>query len=170
LAHSAKKKARAELALHVQNVAPVAVGIQMNYHGGASNKWTPVKTIFDFDRQIPAGPHTFDLNAAECAVHRSGKAEGLSEEEFLKATKKNEGAKGIPVREEAALDLRIQVLEKWTRDGEWKKVGDAMQPLVKVETADDEKEGEKRIACESVVLELSLGVTGMITTSLVGER
>jgi hypothetical protein len=42
-----------------------------------------------------------------------------------------------------------------------------MQPLVKTE---GEEENEKRVACESVTLEISLGVTGMLTTSMNGDR
>jgi hypothetical protein len=29
------------------------------------NSWTPVKTIFDFDRRVPAGTYTMDLSAEE---------------------------------------------------------------------------------------------------------
>ena len=164
------KKPRAELGIRVQNVAPVALAVSLNYHHGAGgdDAWTEPKTLFDFDRQIPAGPHAIDCNAAECALHQSGQADGLSDEDFLKETKKNEGAKGIPLREKAALDFRVQVLQKWTRDGEWKKVGDPMEPLVKV--VEDEDGKETRVACESVVLEISLAVTGLVTTALIGER
>eukprot|EP00980_Cylindrotheca_fusiformis_P002804 scaffold672_cov126-Cylindrotheca_fusiformis.AAC.5 len=157
------KKPRAELAIRVQNVAPVAVGVMMNYHGGAKNKWMPVKTIFDFDRRVPAGPYQLDLNAAECAVYQSG-ATNLSDEALLKAIQGNEGAKCIPKREAAALDLRVQIVQKWTRDGEWKKVGDVLSPLVVVD------KDEKKTACERINLELSLGPSGLITHSLVGER
>jgi len=158
------KKPKAELAIQVQNVSPVAVGVMMNYHGGAKDKWTPVKTIFDFDRRVPAGPYPIDLVAAECVVHRSKTTKDLSDEELLKAIKDNEGAKCIPKREQAALDLRVQVLQKWTRDGEWKNVGDVMSPLVSLD------KDEKKVACEKIVLELSLGATGMITSSLSGTR
>lgn len=157
------KKAKSQLAIRVQNVAPVAVGVMMNYHGGAKNKWMPVKTIFDFDRRVPAGPYQIDLNAAECVVHQSGVTD-LSDEDLLKAIKDNESSKYIPKREAAALNLRVQIVQKSTRDGEWKKVGDDMSPLVMVDK-DDEK-----TACERVVLQLSLGVTGLITHELVGER
>jgi hypothetical protein len=160
-------KLRAEMALQVQDVAPVAVGVRINYHAGDVTKWLPVKTIFDFDRRVPAGPIPVELNAAECAVHRSGASEGLSADQLLKAIANNEGAKGIPVRERAALDLRVQIVQRWTRDGEWKGVGDVVKPLVKETGSGDEIKEE---ACESVVLELSLGITGMITTSLVGDR
>lgn len=161
--HIPGKKPRADLAIQVHNVAPSAVGVMINYHGGADDKWQPVKTIFDFDRRVPAGPYQIDLVAAECAVYRSGKGD-LSDEELLKAIKDNEGAKRIPIREEAALNLRVQILQKLTRDGEWKKVGDVMSPLVSLD------KDEKKIACEKVVLELSLGSTGMITQALAGER
>jgi hypothetical protein len=42
-----------------------------------------------------------------------------------------------------------------------------MEPLVKLEG--DVGEEEKRVACESVSLKLSLGVSGMIATRLDGE-
>lgn len=162
------QKAKAGLAIRVQNVAPVAVGIQMNYHGGDEDKWTPVKVIFDFDRQIPAGPNAIDLNAAECAVYRQGKVSSMSEDDFLKAVKANEGAKGIPQREEAALNFSVRIMQKWTRDGEWKQVGDPMEPLVQ---KNENKDGSVvRVGCERILWELSIGVTGMITTAFVGER
>jgi hypothetical protein len=159
------KKTKADLALTVHNVAPVAVGVQLNYFGGSENDWTPVKTIFDFDRRVPAGPYPIDLKAAECVVQRETKnVESLSDEDYLKAIKDNEGAKGIPKREESALNLQVQIVQKWTRDGEWKKVGSPMEPLVKLDA------DENRVACESVALEISLGATGMIMTNLNGER
>ena len=155
-------KPKAILAIRVANVAPVAVGVRMNYHGDSKKKWTPVKTIFDFDRRVPAGPYAIDLKASECVVHRQGASE-LSDEEFLKAAKAVEGSKGIPQREEAARNFRIQVFQKWTRDGDWKKVGDPKKALVV-----EGKDGEE-IACEHAVLELSLGPTGIITAGLHGE-
>ena len=156
------KKPKAILAIRVANVAPVAVGVRMNYHGDNKKKWTPVKTIFDFDRRVPAGPYAIDLKASECAVHREATSE-LSDEEFLKAAKANEGSKGIPKREEAASNFRLQIYQKWSRDGEWKKVGDVKKALVVVDR------DEKEIACEHAVLELSLGPTGIITAGLHGE-
>lgn len=157
----------AELGIKVQNVAPVAVAVRMNYFGGQEDKWSDIKTIFDFDRQIPAGPHAFDFKASEIAVYRE-KGEDLSEEDFIQEAKQYEGGKGIPMREDAALNFRFQVLQKWTRDGEWKLVGETMEPLVKESETKDGK--TKRVACEEVRLELTLGVTGLITSSLIGER
>jgi len=65
-----KKKPKAQLAIQTMNVAPVAVGVMINYHGGQSGKWTQVKTVFDFDRRVPAGPYSLELSAAEAAVRR----------------------------------------------------------------------------------------------------
>jgi hypothetical protein len=157
------KKPKAQLAIQIQNVAPSAVGVRMNYHGGQEDKWVPVKTIFDFDRRVPAGPYPFELTAAEATVHRESNKD-FSEDDLLKAIRANEGAGQIPRREEAALNLRVQVVQKATRDGEWKNIGDMMSPLVVVDR-DDEK-----TACEMIVLELSLGGSGLITNSLVGDR
>lgn len=156
-------KPKAQLAIRVANVAPVAVGVRMNYHGDSKKKWTEVKTIFDFDRRVPAGPYALDLKASECVVHRKPESSEMSDEEFLKAAEAVGGSKGIPQREEAARNLRVQVYQKWTRDGAWKKVGDVKKPLVI-----EGKDGEQ-IACEHAVFELSLGPTGIITADLHGE-
>jgi len=159
-----KKKPKAQLAIQTMNVAPVAVGVMMNYHGGKKGKWTPVKTIFDYDRRVPAGPYSLELSAAESALRREGKISDDSEEEFYKAVTAREAAKYIPEREKAALDLRVQIVQRFSRDGEWIKIGDSMSPLTVVE------KDEEKTACERVSLELSLGLSGLITQSLVGDR
>lgn len=159
-----KKKPKPQMAIQTMNVAPVAVGVMMNYHGGKKGKWNPVKTIFDFDRRVPAGPYSLELSAAESAVHQEGKISDKSEEDFFKAVTAREAAKHIPEREQAALALRVQIVQKFTRDGEWIKIGDVMSPLVVVE------KDESKTACERVSLELSLGLSGLITQSLVGDR
>jgi hypothetical protein len=159
-----KKKPKTELAIRVQNVAPVAVGVIYNYFGGRKDKWTPVKTIFDFDRRVPAGPYAIELSAAECALQRTAKVADLSDEVYLKAVTEKEAAKHIPEREEAALNLRVQIVQKFTRDGEWIHIGDVMSPLTVVE------KDESKTACEKVTLEMSLGIAGLITNALVGDR
>jgi len=172
IVHIPGKKPKADLAVHVHNVAPCAVGVTMHYHGGGGGTtkttaaWTPIKTIFDFDRRVPAGPYGLELIAAECLVYRENPTakETLSDEDLVKAITANEGAKSIPKREQAALDLRVQIMQKYTRDGEWHKVGNEMSPLVTLD------KDEKKIACEKVLLELSLGTTGMISNALTGER
>jgi hypothetical protein len=159
-----KKRPKAQLAIQTMNVAPVAVGVLINYHGCQSDKWAPVKTIFDFDRRVPAGPYSLDLSAAESAIHREGKISDESEEDFFKAVTVKESAKYIPEREQAALNLRVQIVQKFTRDGEWVKIGDVMSPLTIV------GKDEEKTACETVSLELSVGLSGLITQSLVGDR
>merc|ERR1719162_1073312 len=159
-----KKKPKAQLAIQTMNVAPVAVGVMMNYHGGQGDKWTPAKTIFDFDRRVPAGPYSLELSAAESVVRREEKISHESEEDFFKAVAEKEAGKYIPEREQAALNLRVQIVQKFTRDGEWIKIGDVMSPLT---IADKD---EEKIACEKVSLELSVGLSGLITQSLVGDR
>jgi hypothetical protein len=159
-----KKKPKPQMAIQTMNVAPVAVGVMMNYHGGQSGKWTPVKTIFDFDRRVPAGPYSLELSAAESAVRREGKISDESDEDFFKAVTAREAAKHIPEREKAALNLRVQIVQRFTRDGEWIKIGNVMSPLAVVE------KDEAKTACERVSLELSVGLSGLITQSLVGDR
>jgi hypothetical protein len=158
------KKPKAQLAIQVQNVAPVAVGIALNYEGGKQDKWNPVKTIFDFDRRVPAGPYPIELSAAVCTLHREGGVSDLSDEDFVKAVKDKESAIYIPEREKAALNLRVQIMQKLTRDGDWIKVGNEMSPLTIVE------KDESKIACEKMTLELSLGLSGLISQGLVGDR
>ena len=170
LTEGANGKPKAALALRVHNVAPTAVGVRMSYRKG---EWTPVKTIFDFDRRVPAGPYELDLSAAQCAAMLEAGA-GQAHEWYSddlsnaveKALTKVEGSKGIPSREAAALVFKIQIVQKFTRDGEWRNVGDAMMPLTKI---DDKNNDEKRVAYERVRLDVSVNSTGVITQSLVGE-
>mmetsp|Transcript_21010 Transcript_21010/g.30276 ORF Transcript_21010/g.30276 Transcript_21010/m.30276 type:complete len:796 (+) Transcript_21010:1-2388(+) len=157
-----KKKPKAHLALRVQNVAPTAVGVRMTYDNGKT--WTPVKTVFDFDRRVPAGPYPMELTAAECAAMRET-TEYEDDEALQKATAKHEGRKGIPKREEAALAFQLEVVQKWTRTGEWIRVGDIQRPLTKIV---DEAE-QIRVACEKNTLELSLAGTGIITQAFEGQ-
>ena len=164
---SGKKKTKVDLAIRTQWVAPVAVGMAFHYkYKGKSTKggWSPVKEVFGFDRRVPAGPFAVECKASDCVVHREGKVNPDDDEAFLKASKDAEGAKNIPLREEAALAFRVQIYQKWTRDGEWIPLGDPLEPLVSI------SKDEKRIACEAVNLEISLASTGMISTMLVGER
>lgn len=170
LIEGANGKPKPALALRVHNVAPTAVGVRMSYRKG---EWTPVKTIFDFDRRVPAGPYEIELSAAQCAAMlETGAGEkhdwfddALSHA-LDNALKLVEGSKGIPKREAAALVFKVQVMQKLARDSEWKEVGDVMMPLTKI---DSKGEKEKRVGCEKVTLELSVNSTGVITQSLVGE-
>lgn len=163
-------KPKPALAMRIHNVAPTAVGIKMSYKKGV---WSPVKTIFDFDRRVPAGPYDIELSAAYCAAMLEvGAGEKLKwestalEEAVEKALKDIEGSNGIPKREAASLEFKIQVVQKLARDGEWTNVGDLTMPLIKI---DDSGKEEKRIGCEKITLQLSVNSTGVITQSLVGQ-
>jgi len=172
------------LPMKIQTVATVATGVAFLYHKDKTKKSPPppvVKTIFDFDRRLPAGPYSMEFKASECVVHAQRLAQGLSrssyqddDDDFLKAVKEAESAKSIPDRERAALDFTVQIYQKWTRHGEWQPVGNKIAPLVKLDTqidrdTDQDKE-ETKVACEQVSLELSMAVTGILATSWVGER
>ena len=94
---------------------------------------------------------------------------------LLDASKKLSGAKNIPVREEAALALRVQIVQRLERGGPWIKVGDVMKPLTMTkESEDDEDDNEKEMdtepfACESSVLELSVNPVGMLTNAFISD-
>lgn len=162
-------KPKPALAMQIHNVAPTAIGVRMSYKVGI---WTPVKTIFDFDRRVPAGPYGLDLSAARCAAMLqvgAGDKLGWESDELDDAVdaaiKEVEGSKGIPKREAAALCFKLQIVQKLTRDGEWINVGDEIMPLTKV---DDEGDDEKPVACEKITLELSMNSMGVITQSRIG--
>lgn len=166
---NANNKPKAALAMRIHNVATGAVGVRMSYKKGT---WTPVKTIFDFDRRVPAGPYPIELTAAQCAavLQAAGEKHDWSKEvspDAVEAAQKDvEGSKGIPVREVAAMAFKIQIVQKLSRDSEWVQVGNTMMPLTKI---DEKSKEEKRVGCEKISLELSLNSTGVITSSLVGD-
>jgi len=170
LTTGASGKAKPALALQIHDVAPTEVGVRMSYKTGI---WAPVKTIFAFDRRVPAGPYGIDLSAAQCAAHLQVGAgdkfdwdsDALSDA-IDAALKDVEGKEGIPKREAAALCFKIQIVQKLTRDSDWVNVGDEAMPLTKTEY---EGEKEKLIACENIMLELSVNSTGVITQSFVGQ-
>eukprot|EP00521_Asterionellopsis_glacialis_P007569 CAMPEP_0195283612 /NCGR_PEP_ID=MMETSP0707-20130614/2092_1 /TAXON_ID=33640 /ORGANISM="Asterionellopsis glacialis, Strain CCMP134" /LENGTH=787 /DNA_ID=CAMNT_0040342801 /DNA_START=53 /DNA_END=2416 /DNA_ORIENTATION=- len=169
LTEGKNKKPKAQLAIRVQNVAPTAVGIRMNYHGGDPDKWTPAKVLFDFDRRVPAGPYPMDFTAAECAAHRAAGDKPLTEETIVEATKNFEGSKAIPQREIAALNFQVQIVQKYTRTGPWKKVSGYHRPLTKHNDDAPEDSEESRVGCESATLELSFDGRGVITSTLIGD-
>lgn len=163
-------KPKPALAMQIHNVAPTAIGVRMSYEEGV---WTPVKTVFDFDRRVPAGPYGLDLSAARCAamlqVGAGDKLDWESDElddAVDIAMKDVEGSKGIPKREAAALCFKLQIVQKLARDDEWINVGDELKPLTKI---DNEGDDEKIFACEKITIELSMNSVGVITQSRIGE-
>jgi len=176
-----KHRPKPKPAVDVKSVAACQVAVSFNYFGGEEGKWTEPKTVFDFDRRVPAGPYRVEFSAAECAAHvkcaRSGKASNdfreIGDETVLMDMAKSlEGARGIPEREEAALRLRFRVLQRTTRDdeenGRWIRIGDDMSPLTMEHSQKDEGESgrDHLVACESAVMEISLSPVGLITTAL----
>jgi hypothetical protein len=169
-----KYRPRAKLAVSVQDVATCAVAVSFNYFGGKADKWTEPKIIFDFDRRVPAGPYQIDFTAAECAAHvrygnKTKNANCIEDESVLMdEAKKLEGSRGIPEREEAALNHRFRVFQRTSRKvGKgWVRVGDDMKPLTMQHSQKDEGE-DNLVAIESAVLEISLNTVGMISTRLI---
>ena len=174
-----KQRAKGKPGIVLQNSSCSAVGVRYNYFGDRDGKWSDVKTIFDFDRRVPAGPYGIDFSAAECAAIRANDGKDMEEEALLEASKKLGGAKNIPAREEAALDLRLQVVQRLERGGPWIKVGDVMKPLTMTKKSEDDdnddnddketEEDAKPFACESSVLELSVNPVGMITNAFISD-
>lgn len=168
-----KLRPKAKLGVAVQDVATCAVAVSFNYFGGADNKWTEPKVIFDFDRRVPAGPYQIDFTAAECAAHLANGGKGIEDEvELIEKALKLEGSRGIPDREAAALKCRFRLYQKTSRgddDSEWIRVGNDMKPLSMEHSQKDEGESgdENMVAIESAVLEISLSSVGIITTKLI---
>jgi hypothetical protein len=171
-----KNRTKAKLAVAVQDVSPCAVAVSFNYVGNANDddntNWTEPKVIFDFDRRVPAGPYQIDITAAECAAHvkycteNRKKFKSIEDENTLsEMADALRGSKGIPEREEAALQLRFRVYQKASRTGDWIRVGDEMKPLTIKHSQKDE--GNDRVAIESAVFEISLNSVGMLTTKFV---
>ena len=150
--------------LNVLNVAPNAVGISVSFDG---EKWTPVKTIFEYDRLVPAGPHAIELTASESVALQQNPALFLDYEKLVEEGNKFNTAKYIAQREEVARSFQLKIVQQLQRDGEWIQVGSSLQPLTVDGNNDSDKEdGASRIAIENSILELSLSPSGIITSSL----
>jgi hypothetical protein len=154
----------------VKNVSPAAVGISYNFHGGAEGtSWTDPKVIFDYDRRVPAGPSQTEFIAAECAALRTNESLLEDSEKLVAESQKWAKEKFNSVREEAALDLRVRVMQRFERDGKWKQVGDTMTPLTKLNDSKDDEGEASKYAIEASTLELSLDSIGFITANLCSD-
>mmetsp|Transcript_10111 Transcript_10111/g.12811 ORF Transcript_10111/g.12811 Transcript_10111/m.12811 type:complete len:833 (+) Transcript_10111:143-2641(+) len=154
----------------IYNVAPNAVGISYNFHGGKKGtSWTDPKVIFDYDRRVPAGPYKLDFSAAECVAMKENPSLLDDTENIVDEAEKWNKAKFNGLREEAALNLRIRIVQRVERDGKWRDVGDVFSPLTKEsdekKSDDDSDEGEK-YAIETSTLEMSLDSIGFLTSNL----
>ena len=150
--------------LNVLNVAPNAVGISVSFDG---QKWTPVKTIFEYDRLVPAGPHAIELTASESVALQQNPELFFDYEKLVEEGNKFNTAKYIQQREEAARSFQLKIVQQLQRNGEWIQVGTSLQPLTVEGNNDSDKEDvASRIAIENSILELSLSPSGIITSSL----
>lgn len=150
--------------LKAKYVSTCAVGVRCNYFGDDDERKDDsiVQTVFDFDRKLPTSQYSIEFSSAECACVRANDG---SDDYTMDDVKALEGAKHVQAREEAAKALRVQVVQKFQRDGEWVNVGDEIKPLC----MEGEEEGEL-IGCEEMTHKLVLSSSGLITSSIDGER
>lgn len=160
-------------------VASWAVGIRLNFFG--AGKPGKVRTVFDYDRRLPAS-YDIDISAAECAAARARGGSCMIPDADDKDVKKYSQSKHIPDRETAAKALEFQIVQKVRRGGKyadenddcgWVPVGGPLKPLVYLEVKQDkdgeETEGEE-IGRENATLNISVNTTGLIVTKLGGDR
>jgi hypothetical protein len=152
----------------VSNVSPTAIAVQ--YQFGKGRDWTEPKVIFDYDRRVPAGPYKLDLKASEClAVRKSPKGEDLymdsDSEALVKEADNYSKGRYNADREEAALEVRVKILQRMERNGRWRQVGEILEPLAN----DSGGEREGKVAVESATLELSLDSIGYISVSTISD-
>jgi len=151
-----------------------AVGIRLDFFG--DGKPGVVRQVFEFGRRLPAS-YDVEVSAAECAAARERGGNCQIPEEDDDDVKKMGASKSIPKREEAALALQFQIVQKVRhgdgKDGDWVPVGGALRPLVYMEVKEkadgSETEGEE-IGRENAVLNISVNTLGLITTKMGGDR
>mmetsp|Transcript_2748 Transcript_2748/g.4162 ORF Transcript_2748/g.4162 Transcript_2748/m.4162 type:complete len:820 (+) Transcript_2748:73-2532(+) len=155
----------------ITSVSTTAVGLRISYFGenekGHTNSKldSEVNVIFDFDICFPARPYALDFSATECAAARDSITSSGKVDDSLDL-KKFEGKKGIPKREEAALNFNIQIVQRTDRTSEWVAVDDIIYPLRSTIEKDDE---ETKIACESARLEVRMRGEGILVSSLASD-
>ncbi len=156
-------------ALTVKNVAPCAVGVAYSFHGGKKGTWTEPKVIFDYDRRVPAGPYNVEFSAAECVALRNDASLLNDIEKLVEESDKWMKGKHNALREEAALDLSIKVVQRFERNGKWRDDGYHATPLTQGKDEDcseDDNEEDKKIAIENSTLALTLDSVGYMSMTL----
>jgi len=165
--------------IRVQNVAPCAVGVVYNFDGGREGtEWTDPKVIFDYDRRVPTSAHRIDFSASECVAIRKDRGLLEDEEKLYDEAQKWSKGKYNPLREDAALDLRVRVVQRMERGGKWRGVGSVFPALTQDgddENEDDNEDGgadgeaegaKKSLAVETSTLELTLDSVGFIGVTM----
>lgn len=150
-----------------QPVLTSRVGIRTTY---GPNIPPTYKTIFDYDRQLPAGPYKLECRASECAAAVSHGPEVVSDEDVVsKFTKKGK----IPERDLAARALEVQMVQKTHRESAWVTVGNPIKPLCREDTSADTKDAKDEevayVGCEASTLEISVNASGTITSCVYGD-
>lgn len=159
---------RVRPAIVVSNIAPCAVGISYSFHGGDNGTWTEPKVIFDYDRRVPAGPYKVEFSSSECVALRQDKSLLYDVEKLVEESKKWSKGKFNSLREEAALNLRVKVLQRFERNGSWKSIGKLFSPLM--QTDEDEIDGKaKSVAIESSSIEFTIDSMGFYSTELTSD-
>ena len=150
----------------VKNIAPTAVAITYNFNGGSKgSSWSEPKIIFDYDRRVPAGPSQIDFSAAECVALKENPSLFKDSEKLFEEAQKYSKKSYNNLREEAAQNLRIKVLQRMERDGDWKQVGDEFSPLTKLKET-DENDGEQKYAVETSTFKVSLDSIGCLSVDM----
>jgi len=154
-------------ALMVTNASPCAVGVTYSFHGGEKGTWTEPKVIFDYDRRVPAA-YNVEFSAAECVALRKDATLLNDMEKLVEESEKWLKGKHNALREEAALDLSIKVVQRFERNGKWRDGGYHATPLTqgKDEDSEEDKEEDKKIAIENSILELTLDSVGFMSMTL----
>mmetsp|Transcript_20190 Transcript_20190/g.19436 ORF Transcript_20190/g.19436 Transcript_20190/m.19436 type:complete len:796 (-) Transcript_20190:448-2835(-) len=160
--------------LIVQNVAPNAVGVSLclaDPEKKQKAQWTLPKVIFEYDRNVPAGPHQIELCASECVALKIDPTIWNDTEKLVEEGNKWNTGKHIGEREAVARSLKVKIVQQQERGGKWIQVGSVIQPLTITSSQKEGDDGndEDRIAIESAVLEFSLSPTGIITSTLTSD-
>eukprot|EP00592_Proboscia_alata_P007669 CAMPEP_0194354942 /NCGR_PEP_ID=MMETSP0174-20130528/2934_1 /TAXON_ID=216777 /ORGANISM="Proboscia alata, Strain PI-D3" /LENGTH=841 /DNA_ID=CAMNT_0039124021 /DNA_START=129 /DNA_END=2654 /DNA_ORIENTATION=- len=153
-----------------QPVLTSRVGIRTTYGPDIPPTY---KIIFDYDRQLPAGPYKLECRASECAAAVAHGPEVVGDEDVVgKFMKKG----NIPERDLAARALEVQMVQKTHRESEWVTVGNPIKPLCREDNSkadkSDAKDGDEEVAyvgCEASTLEISVNASGTITSCVYGD-
>jgi len=159
-------------ALAVKNAAPCAVGVVYSFEGGKDGTWSEPKVVFDYDRRVPAGPYNVEFSAAECVALRKDMTLLNDMEKLVEESEKWLKGKHNALREDAALNLSIKVVQQFDRNGKWRECGYLANPLTQGKEEDSEEsegEADKKIGIENSTLALTLDSVGFMSMTLTSD-